>query len=68
MQLQVVGLPNRFEGAVKPAFMDIGTSMQIKFDEILDYVNLTQLAEPGNPHFYVEFPDANEKLYHRVRR
>ena len=68
MQLQVVGLPNRFEGTVKPAFMDIGTSMQIKFDEVQDYVNLTQLAEPGTPYFYVELPDASEKLYHRVRR
>merc|ERR1719367_142356 len=40
MQLQVVGLPNRFEGAIKPSFMDIGCSMQIQFDEVPDHANL----------------------------
>ena len=47
MQLQVVGLPNRLEGAIKPAFMDVGSSMQIQFDEVPDHANLAQMAEPG---------------------
>ena len=68
MQLQVVGLPNRFEGAIKPAFMDVGSSMQIQFDEVPDHANLAQMAEPGTPYFYVELPDPSEKIFHRVRR
>ena len=64
MQLQIVGLPKN--SGIKPAFMDYGSSMQIEFDEVPEYAQLTQMAEPGTPYFYVEMAE-NEKLYHRVR-
>ncbi len=47
---------------------EVGSSMQIQFDEVPDHANLAQMAEPGTPYFYVELPDPNEKIFHRVRR
>ena len=67
MQLQVVGVPKSLETAIKPAFTDIGSSMQIEIDEVPDHASLSQLAELGTPYFYVELPDTKEKLFHRVR-
>ena len=55
----------QFFTVLKPAFMDIGSSMQIQFEEVPDHAQLTQMAEMGTPYFFVE---SNEfKLYHRVR-
>ena len=67
MQLQVVAaLPSQFT-SIKDTFMDIGSSMQIQFDEVPEHAKVTQMAEPGTPYFFVELPDSSERLYHRVR-
>ncbi len=67
MQLQALALPQSDATAMKPAFVDIGASMQIQLEDVPDHAKLTQMAEPGTPYFYVEFPETDEKLYHRVR-
>lgn len=67
MQLQVVALPKEYSTALKSAFMDIGSSMQIEMEEVPDHAKLTQLAEEGTPYFFVDLPDTKEKLFHRVR-
>ena len=36
MQLQVIGLPLNYEKSLKDTFMDIGSSMQITFDDVPD--------------------------------
>lgn len=67
MQLQVVALPNSYGSSLKGAFEDIGSCMQIQFDQVPDHAKLTQMAEPGTPYFFVELPDSESQLYHRVR-
>ena len=65
MQLQVIGLPLNYEKSLKDTFMDIGSSMQITFDDVPDHAELPQLAETGTPYFFVELP--TDRLFHRVR-
>lgn len=51
----------------KQSFQDMAESNSIELDEIPKLSDISQIAPPGTPYFYVELP-TGEKLYHRVKK
>lgn len=67
LQVQVIPLPDDTAPYIKEQFMDFAESYGIDLDEIPKLSDITQVAQPGVPFFYVELP-TGEKLYHRVKK
>ncbi|NWH77195.1 C19L1 protein, partial [Piaya cayana] len=68
LQLQVIPVPlDRCTSQdIKESFIAQAQEQQIELLEIPEYSDITQVARPGTPYFYVEL-DTGEKLFHRIR-
>ncbi|XP_075010118.1 CWF19-like protein 1 isoform X4 [Calonectris borealis] len=51
---------------IKESFIVQAQEQQIELLEIPEHSDITQVAQPGTPYFYVEL-DTGEKLFHRIR-
>ncbi|KAG0721321.1 CWF19-like protein 1 [Chionoecetes opilio] len=67
LQVQVVPVSAEAALHLMEAFTNIAESSSIELDEIPKLSNISQIASPGSPFFYVELP-TGEKLYHRVKK
>ncbi len=61
LQLQCVPLPKECIVSAKSVFMDAAETGQLEMTEVPDHAELTQMAEPGTPFFYVEMPHPTEE-------
>ncbi|XP_056208137.1 CWF19-like protein 1 [Falco biarmicus] len=68
LQLQVVPVPldHCTSEDIKESFIAQAQEQQIELLEIPEHSDITQVAQPGTPYFYVEL-DTGEKLFHRIR-
>ncbi|NXW10686.1 C19L1 protein, partial [Fregetta grallaria] len=68
LQLQVIPLPldHCTSEDIKESFIVQAQEQQIELLEIPEHSDITQVAQPGTPYFYVEL-DTGEKLFHRIR-
>ncbi|NXS63908.1 C19L1 protein, partial [Brachypteracias leptosomus] len=68
LQLQVVPVPldHCTSKDIKETFIAQAQEQQIELLEIPEHSDITQVAQPGTPYFYVEL-DTGEKLFHRIR-
>ncbi|NXL67458.1 C19L1 protein, partial [Chordeiles acutipennis] len=68
LQLQVIPVPldHCTSEDIKESFIAQAQEQQIDLLEIPEHSDITQLAPPGTPYFYVEL-DTGEKLFHRIR-
>ncbi|KAI6066613.1 CWF19-like protein 1 [Aix galericulata] len=68
LQLQVIPVPlDCTSEDIKECFITQAQEQQIDLLEIPEHSDITQVARPGTPYFYVEL-DTGEKLFHRIRR
>ncbi|XP_045138727.1 CWF19-like protein 1 isoform X3 [Portunus trituberculatus] len=67
LQIQVVPVSNEAALHLMETFTNTAESCSIELDEIPKLSNISQIAPPGTPYFYVELP-TGEKLYHRVKK
>ncbi|XP_075615173.1 CWF19-like protein 1 isoform X1 [Balearica regulorum gibbericeps] len=68
LQLQVIPVPldHCTTKDIKESFISQAQEQQIELLEIPEHSDITQVAQPGTPYFYVEL-DTGEKLFHRIR-
>uniref|UniRef100_A0A663DTU1 CWF19-like protein 1 n=1 Tax=Aquila chrysaetos chrysaetos TaxID=223781 RepID=A0A663DTU1_AQUCH len=68
LQLQVIPVPldHCTSEDIKESFIAQAQEQQIELLEIPEHSDITQVAQPGTPYFYVEL-DTGEKLFHRIR-
>ncbi|XP_075573772.1 CWF19-like protein 1 [Pelecanus crispus] len=68
LQLQVIPVPldQCTSEDIKESFIVQAQEQQIELLEIPEHSDITQVAQPGTPYFYVEL-DTGEKLFHRIR-
>ncbi|KFQ26910.1 CWF19-like 1, partial [Merops nubicus] len=68
LQLQVIPIPldHCTSEDIKECFIAQAQEQQIELLEIPEHSDITQVAQPGTPYFYVEL-DTGEKLFHRIR-
>ncbi|NXN91198.1 C19L1 protein, partial [Rhinopomastus cyanomelas] len=68
LQLQVIPVPldHCTSEDIKESFIAQAQEQQIELVEIPEHSDITQVAQPGTPYFYVEL-DTGEKLFHRIR-
>ncbi|XP_054688169.1 CWF19-like protein 1 isoform X1 [Grus americana] len=68
LQLQVIPVPldHCTTEDIKESFISQAQEQQIELLEIPEHSDITQVAQPGTPYFYVEL-DTGEKLFHRIR-
>ncbi|XP_051655644.1 CWF19-like protein 1 [Manacus candei] len=68
LQLQVIPVPLDLctSEDIKEAFITQAQEQQIELLEIPEHSDISQVAQPGMPYFYVEL-DTGEKLFHRIR-
>ncbi|NWW74357.1 C19L1 protein, partial [Climacteris rufus] len=68
LQLQVIPVPLDLctSEDIKESFITQAQEQQIELLEIPEHSDITQVAQPGVPYFYVEL-DTGEKLFHRIR-
>ncbi|KAK4821225.1 hypothetical protein QYF61_015793 [Mycteria americana] len=68
LQLQVIPVPldHCTSEDIKESFIVQAQEQQIELLEIPEHSDITQVAQPGTPYFYVEL-DTGEKLFHRIR-
>ncbi|RZF32947.1 hypothetical protein LSTR_LSTR000817 [Laodelphax striatellus] len=67
LQIQVVPVPIGKTEILKAEF-EAGAEMEnFNLDELPEQTDLSQIAPPGTPYFYLELP-SGEKLFHRVRK
>ncbi|XP_074965641.1 CWF19-like protein 1 isoform X2 [Phalacrocorax aristotelis] len=68
LQLQVIPIPldHCTSEDIKESFIAQAQEQQIELLEIPEHSDITQVAQPGMPYFYVEL-DSGEKLFHRIR-
>ncbi|NXG17895.1 C19L1 protein, partial [Grallaria varia] len=68
LQLQVIPVPLDLctSEDIKESFITQAQEQQIDLLEIPEHSDITQVAQPGSPYFYVEL-DTGEKLFHRIR-
>ncbi|KFW73282.1 CWF19-like 1, partial [Pygoscelis adeliae] len=66
--LQVIPVPldHCTSEDIKESFIVQAQEQQIELLEIPEHSDITQVAQPGTPYFYVEL-DTGEKLFHRIR-
>uniref|UniRef100_A0A8B9T3K4 CWF19-like protein 1 n=1 Tax=Anas platyrhynchos TaxID=8839 RepID=A0A8B9T3K4_ANAPL len=68
LQLQVIPVPlDCTSEDIKESFITQAREQQIDLLEIPEHSDITQVARPGTPYFYVEL-DTGEKLFHSIRR
>ncbi|KAK7075504.1 hypothetical protein SK128_009879 [Halocaridina rubra] len=67
LQVQVIPVALKATGHLMEMFMNIAESNGFELDEIPKLSEISQVAPPGTPFFYVELP-SGEKLYHRIKK